>query len=100
METTAYVVVDIWRVKEGHRDAVRSVLAESARVFRAMPGILSVDYSQLEGDPDQYLVVFRYRSAADREAFQHTPELTSVMTRLSALWDLESPVWKGHQTGL
>lgn len=99
-DTSAFVVVDIWRVKAGKEDEIRGVLAESARRFRRQPGILSVDYTHIDGDPRHYLVVFRYESAEAREAFQQTDELRSTMTRLRELWDLESPVWKGHQTGL
>jgi heme-degrading monooxygenase HmoA len=100
MAGSAFVVVDIWRVKEGKQAEITGVLAESARMFRSRPGILSVDYTHLDGDPERYLVVFRYTSQHDREAFQQTEELRETMQRLSELWDLESPIWKGHETEL
>jgi quinol monooxygenase YgiN len=98
--TSAFVVVDLWRVKPGKRQETQKALAESAPLFRAQPGILSVDYTHLDGDPDRYLVVFRYASREARESFRATDELTATMARLSELWDLESPVYLGYQTGL
>lgn len=100
MDTTAYVVVDIWQVKPGKEEEIRGVLGEAARLFRARPGILSVDFSALGGDASRYLVVFRYENQDARMAFQQTPDLAATMQRLSLLWDLESPVWQGHQSGL
>jgi heme-degrading monooxygenase HmoA len=100
MDTSAFVVVDIWRVKPGKRAAIEPVLAESARLFRAQPGILSVDYTHIDGDAEHYLVVFRYESAMAREAFQMTDALKETTSRLRELWDMESPVLKGSQSGL
>ena len=98
-DNSAFVVVDIWRVKPGKHDELREVLAESGRRFRLMPGVLSVDYTLLDGDPDRYLVVFRYIDAAAREAFVATDLLKDTMQRLQSLWDLESPVYKGTPAG-
>jgi len=98
-DTSVYVVVDIWRVKPGKSVELRAVLTESGARFRSMPGVLSVDYTLLEGDPDRYLVVFRYADAAAREAFVATDELRSTMSRLRDLWDLESPIYKGVPAG-
>jgi quinol monooxygenase YgiN len=97
--TSVFVVVDIWRVKPGRRDEVRDLLAGAGALFRTRPGVLSVDFTLLDGDPDRYLVVFRYSDAAARETFVATDELRSVMTRLTALWDLESPIYKGTPAG-
>jgi quinol monooxygenase YgiN len=82
------------------RVEIERLLSDAARSFRAQPGILSVDFTHMNGDPGRYLVVFRYVDAAAREAFQHTSVLKETMARLCELWDLESPVWQGHQTGL
>lgn len=98
-DTSVFVVVDIWRAKPGKHDALRQVLTESGMLFRTMPGVLSVDYTLLDNDPDRYLVVFRYADAAAREAFVATDELRDTMARLSDLWDLESPVYKGTPAG-
>ncbi len=100
MDTTAYVVVDLWQVKPGKEAEIRDILGHAAGLFRARPGILSVDFSHVGGDPSRYLVVFRYENQEVRKAFQETPELAETMQQLSALWDLESPVWQGHQSGL
>ena len=94
-----FVVVDIWRVKPGKHDILRQALAESGMLFRTMPGVLSVDYTLLDNDPDRYLVVFRYADAAARESFVATDELKTTMVRLRDLWDLESPVYKGFPAG-
>jgi quinol monooxygenase YgiN len=99
-DTSAFVVVDLWRAKAGKRDQLEATLADSARVFRAQPGVLSVDYTHLDGDPDRYLVVFRYASQAARDAFRATDALRGTMERLAPLWDLESDVMLGHQSGL
>ena len=97
--SSVYVVVDIWRVKPGKHDEARQVLTESGRTFRAFPGVLSVDYTLLDNDPDRYLVVFRYADAAARESFVATVELKSTMTRLRELWDLDSPIYIGTPVG-
>jgi quinol monooxygenase YgiN len=97
--TSVFVVVDIWRVKPGKHDELRRALAESGRRFRTFPGVLSVDYTLLDGDPDRYLVVFRYADRQTREAFVATDELQQTMTRLTELWDLESPVYTGTPMG-
>jgi quinol monooxygenase YgiN len=96
---SAFVVVDLWRVRPGRRTEVEQVLAKAGTLFRAQPGVLSVDFTHLDGDPDRYVVVFRYQDAAAREAFVSTPELTATLKRLSSLWDLESPVYKGFPPG-
>jgi quinol monooxygenase YgiN len=94
--TSVFVVVDIWRVRPGRHDELRRLLSESGRLFRARPGVLSVDYTLLDGDPDRYLVVFRYTDRQARESFVATAELKQTMAALSELWDLESPVYKGE----
>ncbi len=97
--SSVFVVVDIWRGKSGKRDELRQVLTDSGALFRARPGVLSVDFTLLEDDPDRYLVVFRYESAEARETFVATDELRATLSRLSELWDLESPVYKGTPAG-
>jgi quinol monooxygenase YgiN len=98
-ETSVFVVVDIWRVKPGKHAELRAILTESGAQFRTMPGVLSVDYTLLEGDPDRYLVVFRYADAAARETFVATDKLKETMSRLNELWELESPIYKGTPAG-
>jgi heme-degrading monooxygenase HmoA len=97
--TSVFVVVDIWHVKPGKHDELRQALTESGARFRSMPGILSVDYTMLDGDPDRYLVVFRYSDAAARAAFVATDELKTTMNTLVELRDLESPIFKGVPAG-
>jgi quinol monooxygenase YgiN len=97
--TSVFVVVDIWRVKPGKRDEVRALLTEAGQIFRSRPGVLSVDFTLLDNDPDRYLVVFRYADAGAREQFVATDELKSVMARLTELWDLESPIYMGTPAG-
>jgi len=98
-DISVYVVVDIWRVKPGKHDELRQALTESGARFRSMPGVLSVDYTLLDGDHDRYLVVFRYADAAARAAFVATDELKTTMNTLIELWDLESPIFKGVPAG-
>jgi quinol monooxygenase YgiN len=98
-DTSVYVVVDIWRIKPGKHIELRAVLTESGARFRSMSDVLSVDYTLVEGDPDRYLVVFRYADAAARETFVATDELRSTMSRLRDLWDLERPIYKGVPAG-
>lgn len=81
------------------RAALREALTESAALFRTMPGVLSVDYTLLEIDPDRDLVIFRYADAASREAFVATDDLKDTMTRLHELWDLERPLDTGTPVG-
>lgn len=99
-DIAGFVVVDIWKAKPSKQDELREVLAEAGRQFRAMDGVLSVDYTQLVDDEERYLVVFRYRDADVRTAFVATDALRSTMERLAALWDLESPIYQGVATGL
>jgi quinol monooxygenase YgiN len=99
-EQAGFVVVDIWKVKPGKEQDLREVLAEAGAIFRKVDGVLSVDYTTLADDPDRYLVVFRYRDEVVRESFVATDGLTSTMQRLSELWDLESPIYRGIATGL
>jgi quinol monooxygenase YgiN len=90
-----YVVVDLWHVKPGKEDELKRVLAQARQRFRAYPGIISVDYAHLDGDESRYLVVFRYTDQETREAFVSTDDLKSTMARLSHLWALAGPVYKG-----
>lgn len=99
-EQAGFVVVDIWKAKPGKQQELREVLTEAGRLFREVDGVLSVDYTTMKDDPDRYLVVFRYRDEATREAFVSTDGLTSTMSRLRELWDLESPIYQGVATGL
>ena len=98
-DRSVFVVVDIWRVKPGKHEELRQVLAEAGERFRTMPGVLSVDFTLLNNDPDRYLVVFRYADATARDAFVATDELIATMTTLRGLWDLESPIYKGVPAG-
>lgn len=95
-ERSVFVVVDLWRVRPGMRERLDSLLVECGGAFRQQPGILSVDFTRLVDDPDRYLVVFRYEDAEARESFVATPELKDAMTRLSELWDLDSPLYRGN----
>jgi heme-degrading monooxygenase HmoA len=99
-EEAGFVVVDIWKVKDGKHSEVEQVLAEAGTMFRKIDGVLSVDYTRLVDDPDRYLVVFRYRDADTRRQFVATDGLMSTMSRLRELWDLESPIYQGVATGL
>jgi heme-degrading monooxygenase HmoA len=99
-EEAGFVVVDIWKVKPGKHSEVEKVLGEAGSMFRKIDGVLSVDYTLLVDDPDRYLVVFRYRDADTRKQFVATEALTSTMSRLRELWDLESPIYQGVATGL
>jgi heme-degrading monooxygenase HmoA len=98
-DTSAFVVVDIWRVRPGKQADVERELREAGRHFRQQPGILSVDFTHLDGDPARYLVVFRYTNADAREAFVASQELRATLQLLSALWDRESPVYMGLPSG-
>jgi heme-degrading monooxygenase HmoA len=98
-DTSVFVVVDIWRVRPEKQTEVEAELTEAGRIFRRQPGVLSVDFTHLDGDPTRYLVVFRYADAAAREAFVSTPELQDTLRRLSQLWDLVSPIHKGTPAG-
>lgn len=98
-QQSVFVVVDIWRVKPGKRSEIEQLLTESGEAFRSRPGVLSVDFTHLDADPDRYLVVFRYESQQAREQFVNTDELRGVLARLSELWDLESPIYIGTPPG-
>lgn len=98
-ERAGYVVVDVWRAKPGKREAVDNVLRDCAERFRQAEGVVSVDYTRLEGQPDMYLVVFRYVDQAARERFTASDDLVSTMSTLRQLWDLESPIYRGVDTG-
>jgi quinol monooxygenase YgiN len=90
-----FVVVDTWRVKPGHEDSIREVLAAAHRSFSGRPEILSVDYCLVDGDPSRYLVIFRYESEDARERFVETPELLGTMEKLADYWDHEDIFVKG-----
>jgi quinol monooxygenase YgiN len=90
-----FVVVDIWRARPGKQQELRDALVDAGRQFRAMDGVVSVDYTQLVDDESRYLVIFRYRDAEARNAFVATDALRSTMQRLEALWDVESPIYQG-----
>jgi heme-degrading monooxygenase HmoA len=94
-EQAGYVVVDVWRVKPGKEDAIRSVLATAQRQFSEFPGIVSIDYALVDGDPSRYLVVFRYRDQQAREEFVATSELKETMNRLRDYWDLDGIFFRG-----
>lgn len=98
-DRAGYVVVDVWRAKPGKRDDVDTVLRDCAERFRKADGVVSVDYTRLEGQPDMYLVVFRYTDREARERFTASDELISTMGVLRQLWDLESPIYRGEDTG-
>jgi heme-degrading monooxygenase HmoA len=98
-QTSVFVVVDIWRVKPGNSAEVQRTLAEAGGLFRGRPGVLSVDFTHLDGDPDRYLVVFRYASEEARQSFVATDDLKDVLMRLSQLWELESPIYIGRPSG-
>lgn len=99
-DDAGFVVVDIWKAKSGKQEELHTVLADAGRRFRKMDGILSVDYTRLVDDEERYIVVFRYRDRAARDAFVETDALRSTMERLRSLWDLESPICQGASTGL
>ena len=91
-----YCVVDIWRARPGSRRELEHMLPAFATQFRALPGIVSVDFTQLEDDPNRFLSVFRYESVEARERFVATNEFRESHERLNSLWDLDSPVYRGR----
>jgi quinol monooxygenase YgiN len=95
-QDAGYVVVDTWRVKPGKEAEIIPILAEARRRFLAVPGVLSVDYARVDGDPGRILVVFRYADKATREAFVATEDLKATMTRLSAFWDFDGTAIHGR----
>ena len=98
-ESSAYVVVDFWRARPGREAELERKLSESVVAFRAHPGVLSVDFTRVEGDPSHYLVIFRYDSAASRAAFVATDLVRDTLNDLSDLWDLDGQVWRGEPIG-
>jgi quinol monooxygenase YgiN len=90
-----YVVVDTWRVKPGKEDELAALLRALRRRFLTLPGILSVDFAQIDGDPSRYLVVFRYTDAAARERFVATDDLKATMAQLAHLWDFDGTSYRG-----
>jgi quinol monooxygenase YgiN len=94
-QEAGYVVVDTWRVKPGREADIIPVLAEIRQRFLAVPGIVSVDFGRIDGDPGRILVVFRYADAAAREAFVATEGLKATMTRLSEYWDFDGIAVRG-----
>jgi quinol monooxygenase YgiN len=88
-QSAGFVVVDVWRVKAGKENAIRQVLADAHRRFLRRPEILSVDYCLVDGEPDRYLVVFRYTDESARESFIQSEDLRTTMETLSELWDLD-----------
>jgi heme-degrading monooxygenase HmoA len=94
--TSAYVVVDFWHVRPGREAELERKLAESAVAFRQHPGVLSVDFTRVEGDPGRYLVVFRYDTAESRAAFVATSLVHDALNDLADLWDLDGQVWRGE----
>jgi quinol monooxygenase YgiN len=94
-QDVGYVVVDTWRVKPGKEGEIAAVLAEVRQRFLTAPGVVSIDFAHIEGDPGRYLVVFRYRDAAAREAFVATDDLKATMTRLRELWDFDGTSHRG-----
>jgi heme-degrading monooxygenase HmoA len=97
---SAFIVVDLWRVREGQRDNVRRVLRDAVPRFREQPGVLSVDFTHVDGDADRYLVVFRYASAEAREAFVASDLVRSSLATLEEFWELDSPVYRGTPSGV
>lgn len=98
-DRAGYVVVDVWRAKPGKISEVDAVLSDCAPRFRKNPDIVSVDYARLDGDEEKYLVVFRYIDKEARERFTSSDDLKSTMAILRQLWDLESPIYRGIDTG-
>jgi quinol monooxygenase YgiN len=95
-----FVVVDTWLVRPGKRDALEATLADAARWFRAQPDVLSVEFNHIDGNPDRYLAVFRYRNLHARDTLQKTTYLSTLRERLQDLWDVEIRAIKGHPTEL
>ena len=95
-DRNTYVVVDIRRTRPGSRPELEHTLSELAARFRDLPGVLSVDFTRLEDDPNRFLSVFRYESVEARERFVATDELGESHRQLNSLWDLDSPVYRGR----
>jgi quinol monooxygenase YgiN len=87
IKQAGYIVVDTWKVKPGKEDAIRPVLAKAHKEFSSHPDILSVDYCLVDGDPEQYLVIFRYTSKDARERFIASDQLIDTMQSLANYWD-------------
>lgn len=99
MSDVGYIVVDVWRSKPGMGDQVDATLKDAAARFRAVEGIVSVDYARLDNHDDMYLVVFRYSDEAARDRFTESDDLKATMSHLRQLWDLESPIYRGTSMG-
>lgn len=99
-DDAGYVVVDTWRVKSGKEAELGTALAEMRQRFLTVPGVVSVDFAQVDGDASRYLVVFRYRDAAAREAFVNTEDLKATMARLRELWDFDGTALRGINLSL
>jgi quinol monooxygenase YgiN len=94
-QAAGYVVVDTWQIRPGKEAEILSVLDEIRQRFRAVPGIVSVDFAHFDGDASRILVVFRYADAAARAAFVATDDLKATMTRLSEFWEFDGIAIRG-----
>lgn len=96
-DTDAFVVVDFWRAIGNDTAELEAELRQLAAAYRRAPGVLSCDFTRVDGDPGRYMAVFRYANADAREAFVSNPDLdvSGTLERLGALWTLASPVHRG-----
>lgn len=93
----AFVVVDFWRATTADTHLLDAELTQLARHFRTMPGVLSCDFTRVDGDAGRYMAIFRYADAAAREAFVSDPSaaVSESLVRLGQWWALDSPIYRG-----
>jgi len=80
-------VYEIWRVNEGvDRARLDEVFRRHLPRVNAVPGMLSVEFSELRDRTGEFLAVFRYRDESHRAGFLASDAVRDMRKELDQLW--------------
>src|SRR2546428_10701211 len=83
----ALTVYEIWRVNDGvDRARLDEVFRRHLPRVNAVPGMLSVEFSELRDRPGEFLAPFRYRDESHRAGFLASDAVRDMRKELDQLW--------------
>ena len=80
-------VYEFWTAREpGLEEQLESVLQRHLPALQTVPGVRSVDFGEVAGQPGRYLAIFRYDHEGIRTTFLESEAVRRLRAEVDPLW--------------
>ena len=81
------IVYEEWVAREpGREEQLEDVLRRHLPALQTVPGVCSVDFAEVDGQPGRYLAIFRYDHEGIRPTFLASDAVKALRAEVDPLW--------------